>query len=279
MKGPQRLLEAEDNWVTSLGAFIPGEGRVVMHGKDLHHDLVDLSWMELLMFAICGRRLSRAQIELFQGLWKIAGSYPEPRIWNNRVASLAGTARATPGLAFSAATSVSEARIFGRGPDQRAFDFLVRTRAAVEAGVPLQAFVEIELREKRGVAGYGRPLRSADERIQPMLDLAARLRLDGGPHAHLAFQVKELLIPRRMDMNAAALAAALCADQGLTRDEYHRLCLMTFSIGFVGCELDGRLHSEGTLLPLRCSRIAYNGPGPRSWREDGHAGFTVPSSQ
>lgn len=265
MSGPEQLLAAEDHWVTSLGAFIPSEGRVVMHGIDLHHGLADLSWMELLMFAICGRRLTHAQIELFQGLWKIAGSYPEPRIWNNRIASLAGTVRATPGLAFSAATAASEARIFGRGPDQRAFDYLVRARAAVDTGESLDQFVEGEIRNHRGIAGFGRPLRSSDERIKPMLDLSGRLGLADGPYVRLAFQTKDLLTRRRMDMNAAAMAAALCADQGLTRGEYHRLSLMTFSIGFVACELDARLHPEGTLFPQRCSCIAYNGPGARTW--------------
>jgi citrate synthase len=265
MKGPKTLLKAEDHWVTSLGAFIPSEGRVVMHGKDLHHDLTEMSWMDLLMFAICGRRLPAAQVELFQGLWKIGGSYPEPRIWNNRVSALAGSARTTPGLGLSGAIAVSDARIFGRGPDLKTFDFLSRARLAKDAGESLHSLIDTELRQQRVVAGYGRPLRSEDERIQPMLDLAKRLGLDGGPHLRVAFEVRDVLAHRRMGINAAAVGAALCADQGLTHDEYYYTCLLMFSIGLIACEYDARRHLEGSFMPVRCVRIEYRGPAPRSW--------------
>lgn len=265
MKGPQALLEAEDHWVTSLGAFIPSEGRVVMHGKDLHHDLDELSWMDLLMFGICGRRFTPQQLELFQGIWRISGSYPEPRIWNNRVGTLAGTARSSPGLALGAGFATSDAYIYGRGPELGAFDFLTDTLKKVQAGMELAGIVELALIERRVVAGYGRPLRSQDERIKPLLDLARRLGVDNGPHLRLAFELRDFFIRRRMGMNAAAVGAALCADQGLGRSEYHRGCLVLFAIGIIACEYDAYKHTEGAFMPLRCTRIEYGGPDQRAW--------------
>lgn len=265
MSGPEQLLAAEEHWVTSLGAFIPSEGRVVMHGNDLHHDLADLSWMGLLMFAICGRRFTLEQVEIFHGIWRISGSYPEPRIWNNRIGALGGTARSSPGVVLAAALAASEARIYGSEPELGAFDFLREAFTRTQAGIPLAQVVEEELARHRVIMGYGRPLRSQDERVPPLLDLANRTGAGDGPHLRLALELRELLGRRRMGMNAAAVGAALCADQGLSRDEYHRGCLMLFSIGITACEHDARRHPLGAFLPVRCTRLAYRGPAARTW--------------
>src|SRR5919106_230924 len=88
MRGPEQLFESEDHWVTSMGAWFPGE-RVVLRGKDLFHDLKDLSWMALLLFGITGRIPDERQVRLFEGIWALSTSFPEPRLWNNRVAALA----------------------------------------------------------------------------------------------------------------------------------------------------------------------------------------------
>src|SRR5919108_6452472 len=92
MRGPKQLLENEDRWVTTIGAYFPGE-RVVFRGKDLFHDLKDLSWMALLLYGITGRIPDERQVRLFNGFWTLCTSYPEPRIWNNRVAALAGNVK------------------------------------------------------------------------------------------------------------------------------------------------------------------------------------------
>ena len=68
MQGPAQLLQHEDRWVTRMGAFFPGE-RVVFRGQDLHHDLADLSWMELYLYGITGRRFSEAQLQVLNAIW------------------------------------------------------------------------------------------------------------------------------------------------------------------------------------------------------------------
>jgi len=82
MTSPEKLLEAEDNWQTAMGLSFPGE-RVVIRGKDLFTELKDMRWMELLLFAITGRRFSENEIKLFEGIWVLCSSYPDPRVWNN----------------------------------------------------------------------------------------------------------------------------------------------------------------------------------------------------
>ncbi len=259
------LHQFEDHWPTELGAVSVADGTVTFRGHDLLNALEDLSWMDLLMYGITGRRFSPAQLELFQGLWKISASYPEPRIWNNRVAALGGSARSTPGLSLGAAIAVTDATIYGQRPMISVFDFLQRARAAREAGEPLQDFVARELKTYRGIPGYGRPLRSEDERIAPAQRLAHRLGLGGGPHTQLAMDVANVLKQYRMGINIAAITAALTADQGVTVPEYKRMAILAFAAGLIHCEFDATRHPEGTLFPIRCDRLQYRGPQRRAW--------------
>lgn len=259
------LFEYEDHWPTELGAVSVADGTVTFRGHDLLNALEDLSWTDLLMYGITGRRFSQAQLELIQGLWKISVSYPDPRIWNNRVAALGGSMRSTPGLSLGAAIAVTDATIYGQRPMIGVFDFLQRARAARDDGEALKNFVDVEIKTHRGIPGYGRPLRSEDERIAPTLRWARRLELCDGPYVQLAMEVADILKRYRMGMNIAAINAALIADQGVTVAEYKRMAVLAFSAGMIHCEFDAASHPEGTLFPLRCDRIKYDGLPHRAW--------------
>lgn len=267
MRGPQQLLESEDNWVTGLGAFLPKEGRVVFCGKDLFQGFKDHSWMALLLHAITGRDFSENQLRYFEGTWTLCASYPDPRLWNNRVAALAGTARSTAGLAMGAANAVSEATLYGQRPNIRAIDFFLRTQKQLNEGADLEQWVKRELDKYKRIYGYGRPLVEKDERLGPILQLAEKLNLCGGPHLKLAFAVEKILLQHQshLHMNIAALLAALAADQDLNQREYYRFMILRFSVGMTACHIDAMNHTEGTLFPLRCERIAYQGAARRSW--------------
>lgn len=259
------LLEYEDHWPTELGGVSVVDGTVTFRGHDLLNALEDLSWMDLLMYGITGRRFSQTQLELFQGLWKISVSYPEPRIWNNRVAALGGSVRSPAGLSLGAAIAVTDATIYGQRPMIGAFDFLQRAHAVRESGMAIKEFIIRELRTHRTIPGYGRPIRSVDERLAPAERLAKRLGLWGGSHTQLAVEVAAILKECRMGMNIAAIAAALYADQGLTASQYNYATLLAFSAGQIACHMDACAHPTGALFPLRCDRIAYRGQARRGW--------------
>ena len=267
MKGPEQLLEHQDNWVTRMGLSFPGEGRVVFRGKDLLNELNDLPWMGLLLYGITGRILDAQQIQLFESMWVLSSSYPDPRLWNNRVASLAGTARSTGALGVSAAIAVSEASIYGRRPDIRSIDFIKRIKAKLDEGASLETLVLAEIRDFRNIPGYGRPIVNGDERIEPVLDLARRLGCGEGPYVRLAFEIENILLSSRyrMRMNVAMLDAALAADQGLSVREYYYYTVLCFSAGIIPCYVDSNEGEEGCFLPLACDRIAYTGRKSRLW--------------
>ena len=267
MKGPEFLRQRVGVVKSRMGGFVPGS-HVAIRGRDLHETFRRSEWADLFFFANTGRRFSSAQLRLLQSLWTYS-SYPDVRLWPNRIAGLAGTARSTANLGLAAAHASCEATIFGRGPDRRASTFLRETLEAVNHGGSIAECVRKELDIHRGIAGYGRPLVSKDERIEPTLNLARELGLDKGPHLRLAFEIDDYLSKGRwrMHINQAAVAAALAADIGLTPEEYYVCGFPAFLAGMVPCYLEALEQPEGALFPIPCEDIAYDGIGPRRWND------------
>lgn len=265
-KGPELLKENVGVLKSRMGTFYPGS-HVIFRGRDLHADLKNMDWLELYMFGITGRHFSPQQLRLMHAIWTYT-SYPDVRLWNNRVAALAGSSRSTGTLGVAAALAVSEASIYGGGILARAIDFFIRTRERIEGGVALIDCLREELDSHRSIGGYGRPIVNGDERIPPMLELARTLGLDQGPHLRLAFEIEELLLAGRwrMKMNYAAVVTALGADLGLTRQEFRLFMFPVFLAGMQPCFIEATEREEGTLFPLSCADILYEGKSQRAWR-------------
>lgn len=267
MKGPQLLDEHVGRLATRMGAWFSGQ-RAVFRGHDLHASLKELDWLELYLFGITGRRFTPQQMKVLHAIGSYT-SYPDARIWNNRVAALAGSARSTGSLGVAAALAVSEAQIYGRGVDVRCIEFLSRVRSQVDSGADLKELVRAEIRRERGIAGYGRPIAAADERIAPMMALLRELGLDRGQYLKLAYEVEEILLAGRWRwrMNYAALAAALAADFGLSPLEHYYFSIPAFLAGMPPCYIESVEKAPGLLFPLPCRMVSYEGVPPRRWGE------------
>ncbi|RQP24822.1 citrate/2-methylcitrate synthase [Piscinibacter terrae] len=264
MKGPALLQAAADKLSTRMGQCFVGS-RTVFRGRDLHADLRDMDWVELYIFAITGREFSRNQLQLLHAMW-VYTSYPDARLWNNRVAALAGSTRSTPALGMSAALGMSEAVVYGGHPCVRAIDFLLSAQGAVAAGATVDDVVREELKHRR-IFGYGRPINSVDERLPWLIALARDLGLDQGPHLALALEVERVLvgIDARLKMNYAALTAALAADLGLSVREFHHFQVPMLLAGMTPCFIEASERPAGTVFPLSSDHIAYEGPARRRW--------------
>ena len=260
------LLNSQKVWKTSVGLSFPGE-KVVFRGKHLFDECADKSWMELLLLGITGREFSSKQIKLFNAIWVICTSYPDPRIWNNRISALAGSYRSTGSLANAASVAASEATIYGMRPIVKSFDFLCKTKLKIDEGESIEDIVKKELKAHRKISGYARPIVNEDERIKPLINFADQLGLASGVHLKLAFDVEKTLLKLgyRMNANIASIAAALCADQKFSTKEYHYYLINCFSVGFITCHMDAASKKEGTLFPLSCSNIFYKGVDSRKW--------------
>ena len=269
MRGPLLLAQTVGRIRSRVGAVFIGS-HAVFRGKNLHAELGDAGWLDLYLFGITGRRFSAPELRLLEAIWT-GTSYPDARIWNNRVAALAGTTRSTGNLGVSASLAVSEAKIYGLSPSYRAIEFIVRLQSHIEAGGELRPLVERELLEHRSVGGYGRPVNGGkDERIEPLLKLAQSLGLADGPYLKLAYAVDEYLSARaRQRMNLAGFVAGLAADIGLSPREHYFFLFPVFLAGMVPCYMDAAERPEGTILPLPCNGVAYLGVAKRRWP---HAG-------
>jgi len=267
MKGPELLAFHAGVLRTRMGAFWPGK-RAVFRGHDLHQDFRNADWMELYIFGITGRRFTPQQIKMLHGIWVIT-SYPDTRLWNNRVAGLAGNVRSSPTLGLTAALSVSEATIYGGGAGLRAIDFILRAGEAVAAGQELRAFICHEL-ETRYLYGYGRPIHKNDERLPWLAGVAREQGLGEGKHFKLALEVERILLElgrEGLRINYAGMTAGLGADLGLSRREFQLFRVPLFSAGMPPCWEEAADKPEGTLFPTPCNGVVYEGVEKRPWRK------------
>jgi hypothetical protein len=264
------LLDYEGPLRTSMGACFPGE-RAVFRGHDLHADLKDMDWIELYAFGITGRRFSPQQTAVLHALWTYT-SYPDPRLWNNRVAALAGSARSTGALGVAAAIAVSEASIYGWQPEFAAADFLVRAHNRMLAGESLQAILEQELQQHRYIQGYGRPVATlqVDERIPAILARMEHEQIAQGAYLKLAFEIEQGLLQmgRRLPINYGGAVVAIPLDMGFSPRECYLFLLPSFMAGMPPCYLEASQRPEGATFPLRCSQLRYDGPARRLWQEE-----------
>lgn len=265
MKGPAYLAEQVDVLHTRMGAAFPGS-HAVFRGHELHRDLMDMDWFGLCAFGITGRKVPPEQLRLMSTAW-VSSSYPDARLWNNRVAALAGTTRSTPNLAISAAQAISEATIYGRGNEFRALDFFIKTRRALDAGATLPEHLEGFLRSGGRMAGYGRPISTSDERMPIILNLARELGLDKGPYLAMAWEIDRYFesTGRSLRLNLSALLSAFAADFGWTPREFNMLLFTAFLAGMHPCYLEAADKPPGAMFPVRCADVVYQGAAARDW--------------
>tara|TARA_R110001592_G_C13163510_1_gene749156 strand:- start:2007 stop:2801 length:795 start_codon:yes stop_codon:yes gene_type:complete len=260
----EQLKELETRWETEMGKAFLCE-RAVMRGKDIHHELTSLDWFRVNLFSITGREFSDKQMKLLNFIW-VATSYPDPSIWPNHVASLAGTVRSTSSLGMMAGLAISEASIYGRIPERKALDFFYRTQEKIEAEQLLENVLKGELEERGVIYGYGRPLAKIDERIPHTIKLVEELGFDNGKYYQLALSTYQYLkVNKGLSMNIAAINTALIADMGFSTEEYQQFMSLCFVAGITPCYIDARNNKEGSFFPVRCESIVNNNQLRRNW--------------
>jgi hypothetical protein len=265
MSGPKLLDQHVGKLRSTVGGVVPGS-HATLRGHDLHGEFRDAVWMDVFVYGITGRRLSAPQLKLLDTLW-VYTSYPDSRLWNNRVAALAGTTRSTGVLAMAAALAASEATIFGGGVYFPAVAFIQRALRAVQNGGTIEQAVREELEARRGIAGYGRPLTSKDERLAPVAAKVTELGLADLPHHRLALEIDRYLLEsrRRLRINYVGLTAALLSDMGFSPRDYYLCEFPAFMGGMAPCYLEALGKPEGALFPIPCEHIYYFGEPPRRW--------------
>lgn len=277
-----KKLEWEENWQAKAGAWFAGE-RVVMHGENILQAMQGRSWMDMLLLAIRGKKPDPAQARLLDEVLVFSGCIPDPRLWNNRIAALAGTARSSSPLVIAAATAVSHAVIYGFRPGLGALQMLREISARVASGEQLQDLIKERLQARkhsnRGSAakgkkreidlfpGYGRPGNKGDERNPSFIAVLERHNAHEGPSIKLAYAIQDTLqaLGYKLNLNMAGLIAAVCLDQNLGDQEFLHYVTVCFFPGLIACFDDAATNPEGSFFPMRCEQIEYQGEPARQW--------------
>lgn len=232
-----------------------------------NESFTDSLWFEVYLKACISKPLTKEQIKLLNALWTNT-SYPDVRLWNNRVAGLSGSSKSTPELGLTAALSVSDATIYGGNPGVKAISFLLKADKDIQAGVSLQEVVKQEIKHSK-IYGYGRPINSIDERLDWITKIAQDLGLASGKFVALAKNVEKILLQKSqaLKMNYSALSAALCADMGFNAREYQKFRLPLLLAGMTPCYIEASNHKSNTLFALDCEDVSYNGASKRNWTQ------------
>jgi hypothetical protein len=227
----------------------------VVHGRDLHHDCLELSYVHYYLFCATGRWFDARRARALEQLW-IGTGYPDARIWCNRVAAYLGSARVEPGLAVSAATAATTSVEYGFVAMRRAYEVQASIPQALE---PRCAWLDDQLEQRRILSGYGRPLHGHDERIGAALKVFVDHGLKAGPALQRAFWLHEALARAKgIGMNISALWAATALDFGISQREYEAFMLLMFAPGYIAVYADHRAR------PAMAFLAGHQTKGPRA---------------
>jgi citrate synthase len=219
--------------------------QVVVHGRDLHHECLDLSFVHYLLFCVCKRRFTDGQARVLEQLW-VATGYPDARIWCNRIAAYLGSARVEPGLAMSAAIAASNSVAYGFQAIRKAYDVQV---SIPEPMAQRESWLREQLAGRRVLHGYGRPIHGKDERIAFALQSMLEADVPAGPASARAFWLHDRLKEEKgIEMNIAALWGAIAIDFGIRRHEYEQFMTLMFAPGYAAAYGDQRARPAMTFL-------------------------------
>jgi citrate synthase len=214
-----------------------------------------MGFLPYLYFCISGVELDARRARVLERLW-IGTGYPDPRIWCNRVAGYLGSARVDPALALCAALAASNSQLYGFGALARAY--LVQTTIPEDLATR-STWLEEQLRCHTKFAGYGRPISGSDERILAGFSALAEEGLVAGSALRRADwlhqQLKRL---KGVEMNAAALWAAVCIDFEMNYQDFTQFHLLMFVPGYMA--VYGEQRSRPPLTFLHCADA--NDPTP-----------------
>lgn len=258
----EHIAKFRDQVTSKSGAWAIG-GETTLHGYNIHQELVHkTSWMQSILLSITGRIYSSKESDFIESLFIVTG-YPDPRLWCNRVAALAGSSQCTASSSISAALNSAEGKVFGGQAIFKAATFIQEAQCLRADGneLLLESLLENHLLERKTIYGFGRPLTRIEERIPPIIKKAASLNLKSGEHIQSALCIEEYF--REQDkgliLNYGGYFSAWLLDLGLTPSQIYHLQLLLFYIGILPCYIEAFENEQGTFLPIACEDILYEG--------------------
>lgn len=253
--------------VSSRGGWKIGSG-VQNCGYDMMEDLVGkTSYMQVVVLNATGRLPSKAIADWIDAI-HICLSWPDPRIWCNRIGALAGSSRASGVAASCLGVLAAESTSYGIKPLISGVDFIKHAHTQITQGFSVEDFIATEIKKHGGkphLMGYARPIAKGDERIPAMEKVTEELGFPLGEHLSLAYQIESVLSTKFDEsMNINGYVSAFLADQGYSPIEVYRIFSAVVLSGVTACYADTADRLEGSFAPLKTSDVIYKGAKSRT---------------
>lgn len=247
----------------SRGGWRIGEA-VYNHGYSMMDDLVGKhSYFQVMLLNVTGKMHSKQLCEWLEASY-ICMSWPDPRIWCNQIAALAGSNRTTPAAAVLAGTLASDSSMYGPGSLPKCMDVCqLLDRFEHDFQQVLDYYTDAQ--GKAVVPGFSRPIAKGDERVVAMRKLSRELGFRKGPHETLAENFENWLYNAYDEsINIGGYTAAFLLDRGFTKEEVYRFASTRVTAGVQACYAEYFDQPAGAYLPMAVQDINYTGPKKRA---------------
>lgn len=253
--------------ISSRGGWKIGSG-VQNCGYDMMNDLVGkASYMQVVVLNATGRLPSKALADWIEAI-HICLSWPDPRIWCNRIGALAGSSRTSSVAASCLGVLAAESTSYGIKPLISGVEFIEHAYAQITQGISVEVFITEETKKHGGkphLMGYARPIAKGDERIPAMKRVAENLGFPIGEHLALAYKIESTLNTKFDEsMNINGYMSAFLVDQGFTATEVYRTFSALVVSGVTACYADTADRIAGGFSPLKTSDVTYKGAALRA---------------
>ena len=248
------------------GGWRVGSG-ITTHGHSLLDDIHGkCSVFQVMIMNITGTLPERRLADFVEGLF-ICLSWPDPRIWCNKIGAFSAMTRTSPTVAIAAGGLAGDSKMYGPGtiPDvdsfmQSAHDFITVGGGSVEEFVDRKAYRGGKLY----APGFARPLARGDERITAMRRYAHELGFEAGLYEILMNRIEDrLAIKEGEGLNLAGYITAFLRDQGYNLEEVVGIVAWSVSTGVYAAYFEYIDQDPEAFLALKVDDIDYVGPAIR----------------
>ena len=245
------------------GGWTLGEG-IKTHGYSLLDDIHGkCSMFQVMIMNVTGRLPERRLADLVEGLF-ITLSWPDARIWCNKMGVFSAMARTSCTAAIAAGGLAGDSKMYGAGTGKSIGPFFEKAyRHIVDNNESVESFIETHC-YKNGclvAPGFARPLAKGDERIPAMRKLAKQLGYGVGPYAQMTQDMEDYL--NRKDgegLNLSGFFSAFMLDQGYSMEEIMGIAAFSVTGGIYAAYFEYIHQSPNDFLPLRVDDVEYVGP-------------------
>jgi len=248
------------------GGWTMGEG-IMSHGYSLLDDIHGNATIhQVMVLNITGRLPERRLSEWIDGFF-ICLSWPDPRIWCNKIGVYSALNRSSIIAAIAAGGLAGDSRMYGAGTVRAVGQFLdLAYEQIIKNMEPITSFFENFAYEqgKLKAPGFARPLAKGDERIPAMCRLTRKLGYEIGAYMQMVIDMEAYLIKHEGEgMNLAGYYVAFMMDQGYTIEEIEGIAAFCVVGGVYASYFEYINQSPNAFLPLQVEDIDYVGPEAR----------------